>query len=46
VRAERLAEILARLSPEEQAALGAALPAIDALANVQLAPSLTKESIR
>jgi DNA-binding MarR family transcriptional regulator len=35
VRAERLAEILARLSPEEQTALGAALPAMDALANVQ-----------
>jgi DNA-binding MarR family transcriptional regulator len=46
VRAERLAEILARLSPEEQAALGAALPAIDALANAQQAPSLTKESTR
>ena len=46
VRAERLAEILARLSPEEQAALGAALPAIDALANVQQAPFPTKESIR
>src|ERR1700678_4498400 len=39
VRAERLADILARLSPEEQAALGAALPAIDALANVQQTPS-------
>jgi DNA-binding MarR family transcriptional regulator len=35
VRAQRLAEILARLSPEEQAALGAALPAMDALANAQ-----------
>jgi DNA-binding MarR family transcriptional regulator len=35
VRAERLAEILARLSPEEQTALCAALPAMDALANVQ-----------
>jgi DNA-binding MarR family transcriptional regulator len=45
VRAERLAEVLARLSPEEQAALGAALPAIDALANVQQTPS-TKESLR
>jgi DNA-binding MarR family transcriptional regulator len=45
VRAERLAEILARLNPEEQAALGAALPAIDALANVQQTPS-TKESTR
>jgi DNA-binding MarR family transcriptional regulator len=35
VRAERLAGILARISPEDQAALGAALPAIDALANAQ-----------
>src|SRR6202453_1005444 len=35
VRAERLAEVLARLSPAKQAALAAALPAIDALANVQ-----------
>src|SRR5580692_3256708 len=43
VRAERLAEVLARLSPAEQAALAAALPAIDALANVQQTPS-TKES--
>jgi DNA-binding MarR family transcriptional regulator len=33
VRAERLAVILARLSPDEQAALSAALPAMDALAN-------------
>ena len=32
VRAERLAGILARISPADQAALGAALPAIDALA--------------
>jgi len=31
VRAERLAVILARISPEDQAALAAALPAIDAL---------------
>ena len=31
VRAERLAGILARLSPEDRAALAAALPAIDAL---------------
>jgi DNA-binding MarR family transcriptional regulator len=45
VRAERLAEVLARLSPEEQAALGAALPAIDALFNAQpTAP--TKETTR
>jgi DNA-binding MarR family transcriptional regulator len=33
VRAERLAGILARISPADQAALGAALPAIDALAS-------------
>ena len=39
VRAGRLAEILARLSPAEQAALGAALPAIDTLANAQQAGS-------
>ena len=35
VRAERLATILARISPEDQAALAAALPAIDALASAQ-----------
>jgi DNA-binding MarR family transcriptional regulator len=35
VRAERLAVILARISPEDQAALDAALPAIDALASAQ-----------
>ena len=35
VRAERLAVILARISPEEQAALAAALPAIDALTSAQ-----------
>jgi DNA-binding MarR family transcriptional regulator len=35
VRAERLAAILARISPEDQAALRAALPAIDALASAQ-----------
>jgi DNA-binding MarR family transcriptional regulator len=35
VRAERLAAILARISPEDQAALAAALPAIDALASAQ-----------
>ncbi len=39
VRAGRLAEILTRLGPEEQAALGAALPAMDALANAQHAGS-------
>jgi DNA-binding MarR family transcriptional regulator len=35
VRAERLAVILARLSPQDRAALAAALPAIDALASAQ-----------
>jgi DNA-binding MarR family transcriptional regulator len=35
VRAERVAALLARLSPAEQAALAAALPAMDALANAQ-----------
>ena len=35
VRAERLALILARISPEDQAALAAALPAIDALTSAQ-----------
>ncbi len=34
-RAERVAVLLARLSPDEQAALAAALPAMDALANTQ-----------
>lgn len=44
VRAERLAEILARLSPDEQAALSATLPAMDALANAQQADPLTASS--
>jgi DNA-binding MarR family transcriptional regulator len=35
VRAERVAALLTRLSPEEQAALVAALPAMDALASAQ-----------
>ena len=35
VRAERLAVILAWISPEDRAALAAALPAIDALASAQ-----------
>jgi DNA-binding MarR family transcriptional regulator len=35
VRAERVAVLLARLNPDEQAALAAALPAMDALANAQ-----------
>jgi DNA-binding MarR family transcriptional regulator len=34
-RAERLAGMLARLSPEDQAALAAALPAMDALTSAQ-----------
>jgi DNA-binding MarR family transcriptional regulator len=34
-RAERLAGMLAQLTPEDQAALAAALPAMDALASVQ-----------
>jgi DNA-binding MarR family transcriptional regulator len=44
VRAERLAEILARLSPDEQAALRATLPAMDALANAQQADLLPASS--
>jgi DNA-binding MarR family transcriptional regulator len=35
VRAERVAALLTRLSPDEQAALVAALPAMDALASAQ-----------
>lgn len=35
VRAGRVTLLLARLSPDEQAALAAALPAMDALANAQ-----------
>ena len=35
VRAGRLADLLDRLSPDERAALAAALPAMDALANAQ-----------
>jgi DNA-binding MarR family transcriptional regulator len=35
VRAERLAGMLAQLSPEQQAALAAALPVIDVLANAR-----------
>jgi DNA-binding MarR family transcriptional regulator len=35
VRAERLSVMLARLSPEDQAALAAALPAIEALASAE-----------
>jgi DNA-binding MarR family transcriptional regulator len=36
-RAERVAGLLDRLSPDEQAALAAALPAMDALANAERA---------
>ena len=43
VRAERLATILDQISPEHRAALGAALPAIDALASAQRnAPSAAR----
>src|SRR5690349_4142066 len=41
VRAQRLAVILDRISPEDRAALGAALPAIDALASAQRDITLT-----
>ena len=41
VRAERVAGLLDRLSPDERAALAAALPAMDALANVQGAEPVT-----
>jgi DNA-binding MarR family transcriptional regulator len=41
VRAERLAVILDRISPQDRAALGAALPAIDALASAQRGVTLT-----
>src|SRR5690349_6243724 len=41
VRAGRLAVILDRISPEDRAALGAALPAIDALASAQRDITLT-----
>src|SRR5689334_9118912 len=41
VRAERLAVILDQISPEYRASLGAALPAIDALASAQRDVTLT-----
>ena len=41
VRAERLAVILDRISPQDRAALGAALPAIDALTSAQRDITLT-----
>jgi hypothetical protein len=37
VRAERVAGLLDRLSPDERASLAAALPAMDALANAERA---------
>src|SRR5690348_13559695 len=42
VRAERLAVILDRIGPEDRAALGAALHAIDALASAQRDITLTR----
>jgi DNA-binding MarR family transcriptional regulator len=39
VRAERLAVLLAQLSPDEQAALATALPAIEALAGASAVPT-------
>ena len=41
VRADRLAVILDRISPQDRAALGAALPAIEALASAQRDITLT-----
>ena len=41
LRAERVAGLLDRLSPDARAALAAALPAMDALANVQGAEPVT-----
>jgi DNA-binding MarR family transcriptional regulator len=41
VRAERLAGLLDRLSPDQRDALAAALPAMDALVNVQRTESAT-----
>ena len=40
-RAERLAGLLARLSPQEQASLAAALPALDALTSAHVADRST-----
>ena len=42
-RAERLAGLLDRLSPDEREALAAALPAMDALANAQRAEPVTAD---
>jgi hypothetical protein len=41
VRAERVAALLDRLSPDERAALARALPAMDALANAERAEPVT-----
>ena len=41
VRAERVAGLLDRLSPDERAALAAALPAMDALANAERTEPVT-----
>jgi DNA-binding MarR family transcriptional regulator len=43
VRAERLAGLLDRLSPDERDALAAALPAMDALANARRAEPVTSD---
>jgi DNA-binding MarR family transcriptional regulator len=45
VRAERVAGLLARLSPDERAALAAALPAMDALVNVERAEPATAGAV-
>ena len=44
MRAERVAGLLDRLSPDERAALAAALPAMDALANAERAASVTADA--
>src|SRR5580693_1604638 len=44
VRAERVAGLLDRLSPDERAALAAALPAMDALANAERAAPVTADA--
>jgi hypothetical protein len=45
VRAERVAGLLARLSPDERAALAAALPAMDALVNAERAEPATAGAV-
>jgi DNA-binding MarR family transcriptional regulator len=44
VRAERVAGLLDRLSPDERAALAAALPAMDALANAERGEPVTADA--